>query len=201
MQIIRGVDQGSGEWLDIRLGKVTASKFKDVMAGGKGATRKAYMLQLAAEIITGMKTDTFKNKAMEWGTETEDQARANYELNESLEVEEVSFVLHDTLSAGVSPDGLVGDCGLVEFKCPNTTTQIETFLSGKMPTTHKAQVQGQLWITEREWCDFVSYDPRINGAAEYFCVRINRDDEYIKTLEEGVIKFINELNELVGKLR
>lgn len=201
MQIIRDIEQGSEEWLALRFGWITASKFKDVIAGGAGKTRKAYMMQLAAEAITGERVETYSNEYMEWGTQTEPQARSAYEFDQALEVEEVSFIRHDTLKAGCSPDGLVGDNGMVEFKCPKTTTQIETVLSGKMPTGHAAQVQGQLWVAEREWCDFVSFDPRINGGAHYFCVRQYRDEEKIKQIAEGVAKFQDELLDMVEKLK
>ena len=201
MQIIRDIEQGSEEWLALRFGWITASKFKDVIAGGQGKTRKSYMMQLAAEVVTGERVETYSNEYMEWGTQTEPQARATYELENAAEVEEVSFIRHDTLKAGCSPDGLVGDSGMVEFKCPKTTTQIETVLSGKMPTGHAAQVQGQLWVSEREWCDFVSFDPRINGASHYFCVRQYRDEEKIKQIAEGVAKFQDELLKMIEVLK
>jgi putative phage-type endonuclease len=201
MQIIRDIEQGTEQWLALRFGWITASKFKDVMAGGTGKTRKSYMYQLAAEIITGERAESFTNEYMEWGNQIEPQARAMYELESGFDVDQVTFIKHDTLKAGCSPDGLVGESGLVEFKCPKTTTQIETFLSGKMPAIHVGQVQGQLWISEREWCDFVSFDPRINGQAHYFCTRVFRDEEKIKQIEDAVIKFEKELFETVGKLK
>jgi len=201
MQIINNIDQGSSEWLDLRLGFITASKFKDVIAGGAGKTRKSYMLQIAAEIVTGERLPTFSNSAMEWGTATEPQARSMYELENCVTVDEIAFAYFDDKKIGCSPDGLIGNDGLVEFKCPNTTTQIETFLSGKMPTGHKPQVQGQLWVMDRDWCDFVSFDPRINGASSYFCQRIYRDEVYIKELSSKCDLFLGELGDLVEKLK
>lgn len=200
MEIIRDIEQGSPEWFALRLGVITGSKFKDVMAKGAGKTRKAYMYQLAAEIITGEMEESYNNSYMEWGTENEPVARAMYELNENVIVDEVCFIKRDD-KVGASPDGLVGDNGLVEFKCPKTTTQIDTFLSGKMPTTHKPQVQGQIWVGERDWCDFVSFDPRIEGDASYCCYRQHRDDEYIKQLEEACYLFSDELRAMVRTLR
>jgi len=148
MEIITGIDQGTDEWLALRYGWITASKFKDVKAGGAGKTRKSYMYQLAAEAITGERIETYTNEYMEWGTLTEPQARAMYELESGNIVEEVSFIkLDDVNKIGCSPDGLIGDDGMIEIKCPKTTTQIETYLSGKMPTGHNAQVQGQLWVS------------------------------------------------------
>ena len=200
MQIIKDIDQSGEEWLDLRMGFVTASKFKDVLAKGAGKTRKTYMYKIAAEIITGEREEGFTSKAIEWGTETEPRARAMYELDKGVDVEQIAFAHFDEKMVGCSPDGLVGERGLVEFKCPNTTTQIETFLSGKMPTTHMAQVQGQMWVLGRDWCDFVSFDPRINGAASYFCTRIERDGAYCANLSDECDKFLSELDEMIKKL-
>lgn len=204
MRIIRDIEQGSEEWLKVRLGKVTASKLADVMSKGRGKapskTRESYMFQLAAEIMTGAPVETFKSSAMEWGNLCEPQARAMYEFEYCVDVEQVAFV-EVSERFGVSPDGLVGSNGLLEIKCPNTTTQLKRYLGGVFDEAYKAQVQGQLLATEREWCDFVSFDPRINGVAQFFCVRVNRDDEYIKQLSEQIEIFTNELNELLGKLK
>lgn len=203
MEIIRDIEQGSQEWLDLRLGKVTASKFSDVISKGRGTapskTRHSYMMQLVAERVTGLQQDSFTNSAMEWGNETEPQARAMYELNSGNEVEEVAFILHDEF-IGVSPDGLAGKDGLLEIKCPKTTTQLERYLKGEFPSTYKAQVQGQLWVSEREWCDFVSFDPRIAGPSSYFCIRVERDEEYIKDLESKIAIFLGEMNEMIKRL-
>ena len=187
MKIYNDVIQGSDIWKELKRGKISASNFSKVMAKGAGKTRQSYLYKLAAEIITGDQVDHYTNDAMLHGTETEPMARAAYCFENDIEVTEVGFIETDEY-LGCSPDGLVGDDGLVEIKCPVTTTQIATFLSGRMPTTHKAQVQGQIWISEKSWCDFVSFDPRVNGKASYFCQRIYRDDEYIKTLEIEVIK-------------
>ncbi len=202
MEIITGVEQGSDEWLEMRLGWITASKFKDVIAGGAGKTRKAYMYQLAAEAITDERVDSYSNEYMEWGTATEPQARAMYEFDTGNSVDEVSFVKYKhEHKIGISPDGLIGDDGGIEIKCPKTTTQIETFLSGKMPSIHRAQVQGSLWVTGRKWWDFVSFDPRIDGDASYFRVRIERDEDYIAELEEKCLKFELELIAMIDKLK
>ena len=202
MEIIRDIEQGSDDWFALRYGWVTASRFKDVMAKGAGKTRKSYMYQLAAEALTDMRTDSFTSEYMEWGTETEPQARAMYELNSGNDVEEVSFIkLNDAVKVGCSPDGIIGEDGMIEIKCPKTTTQIETYLSGKMPNSHKAQVQGQLWVSGRKWTDFVSFDPRIEGDSGYMCVRIERDEDYIKEIEDACFLFAKELQEMVKILR
>ena len=206
MEIINDIEQGTPEWLSMRLGWITASRFKDVKASGKGGapskTRLSYMYQLAAESLTGERVETFSSQYMEWGTQTEPQACAMYELDTGYTVEHPAFIKWNaTNKIGISPDGLVGSDGGFEIKCPKTTTQIETFLSGKMPTCHKPQVQGSLWVTGREWWDFVSFDPRIDGEASYFCQRQYRDEKYIAELESKCLSFEEELTEIINKLK
>lgn len=199
MEIIN-VEQGTEEWDAARCGVISASNFSKVLAGGKGLTRRAYMVQLVAERLSGNPTPSFSNAAMEWGTETEPQARAAYELNQEVEVKHVGFYKFDDW-VGCSPDGEVGDDGLVEIKCPNTVTQVDTFLKGEFPATHNNQVQGQLLVTDRQWCDFVSFDPRITGKAQYFIKRVQRDDNYINNvLWPGIEKFKAELKQLLEQL-
>lgn len=204
MNIITEIEQGSEEWLALRAGKVTASRFSDVMAKGRGGapskTRDSYMKQLAAEILTGQPEEMYSNKYMEWGNECEPQARSMYEFNHDREVNQVAFIEHNDF-VGVSPDGLIGSDGLIEIKCPKTTTQIDYYLSGKFPSKYEAQVQGQLMVSNREWCDFVSFDPRINGSASYFEVRVYRDEKYIAELDNQIRYFVNELKELLEKLK
>jgi putative phage-type endonuclease len=203
MNIIYDIEQGSDEWLMLRLGKLTASKFADVISKGRGKepskTRVSYMYQLAAEILVGEPTTFFQNTAMQWGTDCEPAARAAYELKHNLEVVECAFIERDKW-VGVSPDGLVGIDGLLEIKCPNTTTHLKYYMDGTMPTEYLPQVQGQLWVSGRDWCDFVSYDPRIRTSADYFELRVYRDDEYIKKLERKCGEFITDLKELLTKL-
>lgn len=200
MIIHRDIEQGSEEWHLLRLGMPTASRFKDVLAGGKGITRNNYMMQLAAEILTGQREESYSNQYMEWGTEKEPEARSAYSFINGSEVEEVTFITHSSIRAGYSPDGIVGLDGAIEIKCPKTTTHIETVLSNKTPGGHIPQIQGGLWIAERDWIDFISYDPRIKTDKSYFCVRVYRDESYIKNLESEIIRFNDELDELVLKL-
>ena len=196
--IIHDIQQCTEEWLKVRLGKVTASRFSDVMAKGAGKTRKSYMIQLAAEIMTGEPQNGYSSAAMEWGTEQEPFARQYYETIHDCPVEQVGFIeLNEWV--GVSPDGLVGADGDVEIKCPNTSTHIATILADKVPTTHKPQIQGQLWVTDRKWCDFISYDPRMKQRP-FFCKRVMRDEAYIKELEIQVTMFVTELKEMIEKL-
>jgi len=203
MKIINGIEQGSEEWLRLRLGKATASRFSSILSNGvKGKpskTRQSYLYEIVAEIITGSQQECFVSQAMDWGSNIEPLARQFYSEKTGQSVEQVCFVEHNE-HIGCSPDGLVSTNGLVEFKCPKTSTQIERVLSGVFPSEYKPQVQGQLWICQREWCDFVSYDPRIQTDAKYFCIRVERDEEYIKYLDEEVSRFIFEALEMVHKL-
>jgi putative phage-type endonuclease len=196
--------QGSNDWFQIRMGKVTASRVADVIAKtktGYSATRDNYMAQLVVERLTQTKAESYTNAAMQWGTDQEPFARAAYEAAQGVMVEEVGFVPHPTIEwAGASPDGLVGDDGLVEIKCPNTATMIETLLSQKVPGKYFIQMQFQLACTGRKWCDYVAFDPRMPAKAQMFVRRVDRDDEYIAHLEEEIAKFLVEVESQVQKL-
>ena len=138
---------------------------------------------------------------MKWGTETEPQARSMYSVNNDfVVVKEVAFVEHNKF-IGISPDGLVGDDGLLEIKCPNTTTQIKRALSDDYAADYKAQIQMQLWVTERKWCDFVSFDPRLDCAAGYLQQRVYRDEEYIEEMKIKVYAFVEKMNLLITQLK
>ena len=204
MNIIETCEQGSEEWLSLRLGRITASRVKDVLTKGRGTsqskTAESYMMELIAEILTGNSNPFFENDAMRWGTETEPQARAMYAVNNDfVDVKEVAFVEHNE-QAGISPDGLIGDDGLLEIKCPNTTTQIKRALSDDYSADYKAQIQMQLWVTERKWCDFLSFDPRLDCDAGYLQQRVYRDEEYIKEMKAKVYAFVEKMNELIKQL-
>ena len=204
MNIIESCEQGSEEWLSMRLGKVTASRVKDVLSKGRGntpsKTAESYMMELIADVLTGEPKPFFENDAMRWGTETEPQARSMYEVNNDfVSVKEVAFVEHNEF-IGISPDGLVGDDGLLEIKCPNTTTQLKRALSGDYSADYKAQIQMQLWVTERQWCDFVSFDPRLDCSAGYLQQRVERDEEYIEEMKTKVYAFVERMNELIDQL-
>lgn len=204
MRIIDNIEQGSVEWLNARLGKVTASRVKDVLSKGRGSapskTAETYMMELIAEILTGESKPFFENDAMRWGTETEPQARSMYEVNNDfISVREVAYVEHNE-SILISPDGLIGTDGLLEIKCPTTTTQLKRALSDDCSADYKAQIQMQLWVTEREWCDFVSFDPRLDCSAGYLQQRVERDEKYIKEMKEKVYAFTKRMNELIKRL-
>lgn len=197
-------EQGTEAWLKERIGKVTASRIADMMAKTKtgwGASRANYAAQLVAERLTGTPAETFSNAAMKWGTETEPQARAAYEFYSGLPVQEVGFVAHPAISqSGASPDGLVGDLGLVEIKCPNTATHIETLLDGTVPGKYNLQMQWQLACTGRQWCDWVSFDPRMPESMRLFIKRVDRNGGLIAELEGEVNSFLCDVALTVSRL-
>jgi putative phage-type endonuclease len=199
------MEQRSDEWFEARLGKVTASKIADVMStlktGKEAITRKNYRIQLVSERLTNKKADSFINDAMRIGIEREEDARTSYIFKHN-DVEETGFVDHPTIPmTGASPDGLVGDDGLIEIKCPLTTTHTDTLISGKAPSKYIPQMQWQMACTGRKWCDFVSYNPDFPENLQLFVVRVERDDTLIEELEDGVKKFLSEVDETVTKLK
>lgn len=194
-------EQHSPEWFAARLGKPTGSKFADVLAGGKGLTRKAYAVQLALEIVTGKQAETFINQAMQDGTECEPVARALYEAHSGNFVDEVGFCLHDTIDCGVSPDGLIGDDGGLEIKCPKASTHASYLAMAGEPSAYTAQIQGCMWVTDRDWWDFVSYHPDFPENARLIVRRIKRDSDYIVKLEQSVKSFIKEVAEEVALIK
>lgn len=198
------VEQGTPEWLSMRLGKLTASRMADVMAttkSGPSASRRNYLAQLVAERMTGQPGESFTNSAMAWGTEHEPLARAEYEMLHDVMVDQVDFVDHPTIAmCGASPDGLVFDTGLVEIKCPNTATHIDYLLAGCPPAKYQAQMALQMLCTGREWCDFVSYDPRMPEKHRLFVVRFIPHEDYLRKVESEAIAFLNEVEETINRL-
>ena len=198
------MEQKSDEWFAARLGKVTASRVADVIAKtktGYSASRENYMAQLVVERMTNTKAESFTNAAMEWGTSQEPFARAAYEIKQGVMVEETGLVDHPTIPmAGASPDGLVGEDGLVEIKCPNTATHIDTLLTQTVPAKYITQMQFQMACTGRQWCDFVSFDPRMPTKAQIFVKRVLRDDVFIREVESEIKKFLAEVSAKVIQL-
>lgn len=198
------IEQGSAAWMAIRAGKVTASRVADLIAKTKtgwGASRANYAAQLIAERLTGVVAESYTNAAMQHGTATEPEARSAYEFMTDRAVEEVAFVDHPTIAmTGASPDGMIASDGLVEFKCPNTATHIETLLGGSVPGRYSTQMQWQMACTGRAWCDFVSYDPRMPGDMRLFIRRERRDIAQIASLERDVRDFLAEIDTKVGAL-
>lgn len=193
--------QGSTQWLQARLGKATGSRFADVLAGGRGLTRRAYATQLALEIITGQPVETYTSPAMELGVEREPVARAHYEALTGNFVTEVGFCLHDSLSCGVSPDGLIDEDGGLEIKCPRERTHVEYLSLPAEPACYTAQIQGCLWVTQRKWWDFVSFNPAFPPNARLIVRRVLRDEAYIRQLQESVQAFVLEVQETVDLIR
>ena len=196
--------QGTDEWLAARLGRVTASRVADVIARtktGPSASRANYMAELVAERLTGARGETFTNAAMQWGTDNEPEARLAYEFRTDVTVEQVGFIAHPSIEmSGASPDGLVAADGLVEIKCPNTATHIETLLTGTIPAKYETQMLWQMACTGRAWCDFASFDPRLPEEMRLFVKRFARDDKRIAEMEEQVRVFLFELDTTVRRL-
>lgn len=193
-------EQRTDGWFQERCGLATASRFSDVMArirNGYAASRKNYITELAIQRLTGVVPETFTTAAMQFGIDYEDTARLTYSLVTGNDVEETGFWKHDILQAGASPDGLVGDSGLVEIKVPNPANHLETMVGKKVPKQYVAQVQGQLWITGREWSDFVSYSPTLPENAQLVIVHVERDEDYIAELENEIKTFLEEVEKQV----
>lgn len=196
-------EQRTEQWLLDRLGHVTASKADCVLAGKETAKRQGYIIQLVTERLTGQVQDSFSNSAMAWGTEQEPVARAVYQstLAGDLFVEETGFVKHPTIEwLGASPDGLVGD-GLVEIKCPNSTTHVEYLMEAKVPVKYKPQMLVQMLCTQRKWCDFVSFDPRLPEDLQLFVVRFEPKQEELDKIESAIKDFLTEVDKATNKLR
>jgi putative phage-type endonuclease len=199
------MEQRTDEWFAARLGCVTASRTADVMAktkSGYSASRGNYMAQIITERLTGKKADGFSSAAMQWGTETEPQAQTAYEIMTGEDVLEDGFVAHPTIKGfGASPDGLVSSDGLVEIKCPNSATHIDTLLSEKVPERYVTQMQVQMMCCQREWCDFVSFDPRLPGDMNFWMKRVWADEDRQKEIETEVRLFLLEAEDKLQKLR
>lgn len=192
-------EQGSADWFRARLGLPTASEFATVLAkgkdGGVSLTRKKYLHQLAAEIITREPSENYTNNFMERGKLQEAEARQLYAFVHDVEPEKVGFIRNGR--TGASPDALIGPSGLLEIKTRIGHLQVELLLQDRFPPEHKAQIQGALWVSERDWCDLAVYSP---GLPLYVC-RAGRDEAYIKELAESVERFNAELAEIVERVR
>jgi putative phage-type endonuclease len=198
------MEQRTDDWFAARLGKVTASRIGDVMAKtktGYSASRANYMAQLVVERLTNRKEESYTNAAMQWGTDTEPLARSAYEVAKNVLVQEVGFIQHPTIEmSGASPDGLVGDDGMVEIKCPNTATHIETVLSNNIDNKYILQMMWQMRCTNRKWCDFVSFDPRMPEELQLKVIRVEFDQGTIDQIESEVKEFLSEVDKKVHKL-
>ena len=199
------MEQHSPEWFAARLGKVTGSRVADLMAKtktGYSASRQNYMAELICERLTGEQGERFQNAAMQWGTDQEPMARAAYEFLHAASVTETGFVVHPIIADfGASPDGLVGSDGLLEIKCPNTATHIDTLLTEAVPSKYVTQMQAQMACTGRAWCDFVSFDPRLPEDMQLWVKRVPRDADFIAQMEAEITAFLAELNQKLDALR
>lgn len=199
------VEQGSAEWLQMRVGCVTGSRVADVMAklkrkDGEAQCRQDYKAEITCEILTGRAADHYISPAMQWGIDNEIFARNAYGV-EVGDVEPVGFALHSRIARfGASPDGLVGSDGLVEFKCPNTATHIDYIIQGVVPPEYQWQMLAEMACAERQWCDFVSYDPRLPKKLQLFVRRFERDEARINEMEQEVVKFLAEVDEQIARL-
>lgn len=198
------MEQRTDEWFAIRLGKVTASRVHELMArtkSGYSTSRSNLMAELICERLTGTTAERYSNAAMQWGTDQEAPAKAAYAFMTDLAIEDVGFVPHPTIADfGASPDGLIGDAGLIEVKCPNTATHIETLLTGGIDGKYITQMQVQMACTGRAWCDFVSYDPRLPVDMQLFVQRVPRDGAMIAEIESEVTAFLAELSAKITQL-
>jgi putative phage-type endonuclease len=204
---VRTIDvaQKSGDWLRARAGRVTASQMCKVIAklknGGEAAPRLHYRMQVIAELLTGEAHESYVSPEMQWGIENEALARAAYEIERDVTVETVGLVLHPTNDRmGASPDGLVGQDGAIEIKCPKTTTHICYLLAHELPEEYKPQVQWVLACTERKWCDFIAYDPRLPKRYQMLTVRVQRDGAYIDMLYREAEQFLAEVDAVLEQL-
>lgn len=199
------IEQGTPEWHQQRLGKATASRIADIIAKtktGYSTSRANYAAQLIAERLTSVPSEGFSSVAMQWGTETEPEARSAYSFYSGHDVDQIGFIEHPTITmSGASPDGLISDAGLVEIKCPITATHIDTLRTGRVPGKYITQIMWQLACTGRQWCDFVSYDPRMPEHMRLFVKRVARMDDDIKVLESEVFSFLAEIEATIADLK
>ena len=199
------MEQGTREWLDARLGWTTGSRIVDIMPGVKGkylASRKNYMAEKVIEILTNQSPEHFTSEAMQWGTDNEPFARAAYEAVTGNFVNEDGFVRHPTIpKLGASPDGVVDPDGCIEIKCPNTATHINTLTKGYIDRGYIFQMQTEMMCLDKQWCDFISFDPRLPDNLQLWIKRIKRDDVMIAEIEKEVVKFTDELQSMLQSLK
>jgi putative phage-type endonuclease len=198
---IDAVQQGTEAWHQLRMGKVTASRVADLLAKtktGPSASRGNYLIELALQRVTKTIEESYTNAAMEWGTQTEPQARVAYEVKTGNFVDQVAFIDHPTIAGfGCSPDGIVATDGLIEIKCPNSATHWSYIKANEPPNKYFIQMQAQMSVTGAKWCDFVSFDPRMPERSQLLVVRVLRDPEYILYMEAEISSFLKEVEKEV----
>ena len=199
--LVFDIEQGSEDWRKIRCGKITASRVEDILAEKAG--RKNYIAELVCERLTGEPSENgYVSKEMQWGTDHEAEARTIYEFSRNVSVRTVGFAVHDDLPwAGASPDGVIGEDGMVEIKCPNTATHIEMLRTGKIPLKYIAQMQWSMECADRQWCDYVSYNPRIKRESLVMVVRrVERDYSWLTTARSKLAIANAEIDAIVAEL-
>ena len=201
-------EQRTPEWFAARAGRLTGSVASDILSklksGGEPAGRRDLRLQLAVEILTGKPSEasTFTNAAMQWGIDTEPRARGRYEAESGHVVRTTGFVIREDLRVGCSLDGDVRDFeGIIEIKCPKSTTHVGYLKDPRLPAEYVAQVTHNLWVTGAQWCDFVSFDDRMPEGLDFLCVRVEREESAIQAYGNEVLRFLSEVNSEVGQLR
>ena len=204
MLVYFDVEQGSIQWNEQRCGSLGASQVHDVLAktkSGYSTARGNAIARIVSERLTGVTQEGFKSAAMQWGNDMEPHARPAYEFITGNKVSVVGLFKNDSLAGThASPDGLVSFDGLLEIKCPNTLTHIEMLANEKIEPKYITQMQWQMYMTERDWCDFVSYDPRMPDDLQLFVKRVNRDQERINELCDEVMKFLDEVEEMMARI-
>lgn len=199
--IVEGVSQGTPEWHQLRCGCPTASRFADILSKGRGSaesvTRRKYLLSVVAERLSNEVAETYSNPHMERGKAFEAEARDLYSFRTGNDVREVAFIRNTQIGAGASPDGLIGDDGMLEIKTRLPELHLELVLSGGLPPEHKAQVQGQLMVSGRKWVDYVSYWPKL----PLYIVRVERDEEFISLLRANIKVFNEDVEAMVAKFQ
>jgi len=193
-------EQRSDEWFMLRCGSLGASQIKAALSktkSGWGSTRRNLIANLVAERLSGQPTNTYCSPAMQRGIELEEEARYAYEFKCGVVVKTCGLFKHPIIkNTHASPDGLIGDDGLLEIKCPNTATHIDYLIANKVPPAYKQQMLWQMACTNRKWCDFVSYDDRLPEHLQLFIVRFNGNKKEITALEKEVSEFIREVDSL-----
>jgi putative phage-type endonuclease len=205
--IIRDIDQGTADWLQMRCGCCTASRLNDALAklkrkDGESAARANYRKELVIERLTNSTADHFTSEAMAWGTNTEPLAREEYEAMTGNTVDRIGLAMHDSIKwFSASTDGLVGDDGILEIKCLNSINHLDILVSGEIPEDYHWQMLGGMACTGRQWCDFVSFDPRMPEGLQLFVKRFPRNDALISGMELEVTQFLLEVEQMVSAVK
>lgn len=207
MALANAIPQGTEAWHEMRRGRFTASRFGDLMKEGRGKDDRfgqmclTYVYEKIAEILTGSIHSQAYGVAVEWGTDHEDEARITYEKDRRVKVKQTGFVIYGEYAGG-SPDGLVGDDGMIEIKCPfNPANHVRVMLTGEVPYDHLWQIWGNMLITGRNWCDYISYDPRMDDGLKMHVIRVERDEEKIQMIDNRIMEVRKKLEQLISNVK